>query len=209
MMTEPVSISAIILAAGESRRMGQPKIAMPWGNTTVLGHIIRTLEEGGLTLGLREIIVVGGKAHAEILNILQSLDTSLPVHPCFNPRYQEDEMLISLQVGMSCLSPNCQAVLVALGDNPQILPSTVHLLLKEFQSEPQFILMPSYQMWRGHPWMIDRRLFPAIMNLQPPLTLRDFFQTHAHQIHYVLVDTPTILQDLDTPQDYERYHPQD
>ncbi|MGB9586518.1 MAG: nucleotidyltransferase family protein, partial [Anaerolineales bacterium] len=187
----------------------QPKIAMPWGNTTVLGHIIKTLEEGGVALGLDEIIVVSGRAHTEILKILQTAQAKLPLHPCFNPHYQQDEMLISLQVGMSCLSPHCQAVLVALGDNPQILPSTVHLLLKEYLKEPKPILMPSYQMRRGHPWMIDRSLFSTIKDLQPPLTMRDFFQKHADQIHYVLVDTPTILQDIDTPQDYERYHPHD
>ncbi|MGB9641420.1 MAG: nucleotidyltransferase family protein [Anaerolineales bacterium] len=208
-MTDTVHVTAIILAAGESRRMGQPKIAMPWGNTTVLGHIIKTLEEGGVALGLDEIIVVSGRAHTEILKILQTAQAKLPLHPCFNPHYQQDEMLISLQVGMSCLSPHCQAVLVALGDNPQILPSTVHLLLKEYLKEPKPILMPSYQMRRGHPWMIDRSLFSTIKDLQPPLTMRDFFQKHADQIHYVLVDTPTILQDIDTPQDYERYHPHD
>lgn len=208
-MTKTASVIAIILAAGESRRMGQPKIALPWGNTTVLGHIIRTLEEGGISSGLREIIVVSGGAHTETLKILQSMESKLPLHPCFNPRYHEDEMLISLRVGMACLSPKCQAILVALGDNPQILPSTVQLLLKEYQNKPQPILMPSYQMRRGHPWLIDRSLFPAIKSIQPPFTLRDFFQSHAEQIHYVIVDTPTVLQDLDSPQDYERYKPQD
>lgn len=207
MTTNARNVTAIILAAGESRRMGKPKIALPWGNTTVLGHIIEILDEGGQAFGLKDMIIVSGGAHQEVLRILQNMPSKLSLHTCFNPRYQEDEMLISLQAGLSCLSPDCQAILVALGDNPQILPSTVRALLEAYQTEPKPILMPSYQMHRGHPWIIDHSLFPEIKILQPPSTMRDFFESHADQIHYVLVDNPTILQDLDTPQDYERYRP--
>ncbi len=207
MATKARNVTAIILAAGESRRMGQPKIALSWGKTTVLGHIIGMLDEGGRPFGLKDMIIVSGGAHQEVLRILQNMPAKLSLHACFNPRYQEDEMLISLQVGVSCLSPNCQAILVALGDNPQILPTTVRALLEAYQTQSQPILMPSYQMHRGHPWLIGHSLFPEIKNLQPPATMRDFFMKHSDQIHYVLVDSPTILQDLDTPQDYERYRP--
>ncbi|MGB9586327.1 MAG: nucleotidyltransferase family protein [Anaerolineales bacterium] len=203
-----LKIGAILLAAGQSRRMGQPKVALPWGERTVLGTILHALEKGGALLGLQEVIIVSGAARKEIEEILQNTQTNLILQSCFNPRYQEDEMLYSLQIGLQCLSRDCHAVLVALGDQPQIQPRTVQAILEAYQQSQAAIVIPSYQMHRGHPWLIDHQLINSMKALQPPQTIRDFFQAHADLIHYVVVDTPTILQDLDTPADYERYRPQ-
>jgi len=67
--------------------------------------------------------------------------------------------------------------------------------------------VPSFQMRRGHPWLVARPLWPEILALKPPESTRDFLAGHAHEIHYVNVDTPSILADLDTPEDYEKSHP--
>lgn len=207
MSEENRDIEAVILAAGRSLRMGQPKLALPWGNSTVLGHIISVLEENGSAFGLHRIVVVSGAAHPLIEQIIQSHPARDKLQICFNPSYDKEEMLFSLQLGLSCLSQQTQAALVVLGDQPQILPQTVHLLLQSFRQQPKPLIVPSYQMRRGHPWLIARSLWQAVMNLKPPQTLRDFFAEHAESIHYVNVNTPTILQDLDTPEDYERYRP--
>jgi len=66
---------------------------------------------------------------------------------------------------------------------------------------------PSYQMRRGHPMLFHRSLWPEILALHPPQTLRDLLLAHAERIHYVTVDTPTILQDVDTPEDYLKFRP--
>jgi len=68
-------------------------------------------------------------------------------------------------------------------------------------------MIPSYQMRRGHPWMLDRSLWAAALELRLPTTLRDFLNQHASLIHYLPVDTVSVLQDLDTPGDYERFRP--
>ena len=207
MTNELRKVEAIVLAAGQSRRMGQPKILLPWGTTTVLGQILSVIIEGGASFGLNKVIVVSGGTNDQIVELTHHFNPNLNLQVCFNPRYLEDEMLESLQYGMDCLSPDCQAILVALGDQPQIIPETVQNILMTYQNNPHPILMPSYQMHRGHPWLVDRALFPALKDLQPPLTLRDFFKQYTDQINYVLVDTPTILEDLDTPEDYQRYRP--
>jgi molybdenum cofactor cytidylyltransferase len=62
-------------------------------------------------------------------------------------------------------------------------------------------------MRRGHPWLVDRALWPELLALQSPYTLRDFLTAHAGEIRYLDVDTDSILQDLDTPEDYTQQKP--
>ena len=67
--------------------------------------------------------------------------------------------------------------------------------------------MPSFQMRRGHPWLVTRPFWNEILELKPPQSLRDFLNSHASEIQYVNVDTPGVLADLDTPDDYHRSRP--
>lgn len=116
-------------------------------------------------------------------------------------------MTLSVQEGLKHTLPNTQAALITLGDQPQILSSTVHSILTAYQTGAHPLIAPSYQMRRGHPWLVDRSFWDELLNLSAPQTLRDFFLSHAEQIHYLVVDTPTILKDLDTPEDYQREKP--
>ena len=67
------------------------------------------------------------------------------------------------------------------------------------------LVVPSCRMRRGHPWLAARRLWPALLALAPPATLRDFLKAYQSQIHYLPVETETVLQDLDTPAEYDRF----
>jgi len=69
------------------------------------------------------------------------------------------------------------------------------------------ILMPSFQMRRGHPWLIQRDWWSEILSIEPPETLRDFFRRVNAEISYLEVDTPSIIRDLDTPEDYKQESP--
>jgi len=68
------------------------------------------------------------------------------------------------------------------------------------------LVVPSFQMRRGHPWLVERSLWSEILDIQNG-TMREFLDKHANQIQYVNLSTPTILQDLDTPEDYLKYKP--
>jgi molybdenum cofactor cytidylyltransferase len=68
-------------------------------------------------------------------------------------------------------------------------------------------VVPSYRYRRGHPWLIDRTLWFELENLNPSFTLRDFLRKYQDEILYLDVDSPSVLQDLDTPQDYQQYKP--
>jgi molybdenum cofactor cytidylyltransferase len=192
-------ISAIILAAGQSRRMGQPKMLLPWGNLTIIEHVVRTF----LNVGLRDVLVVTGGAREQMEEIL----APYPVRQVPNPDYARGEMLSSLQCGLSAMPGEAQAALIGLGDQPQVQESSVRLICEAYRERPSRLVVPSFRMRRGHPWLVARPLWEEILALLPPESPRDFLNAHAPEIHYVNMDTPTILADLDTPEDYQKSRP--
>jgi molybdenum cofactor cytidylyltransferase len=192
-------ISAIILAAGESKRMGQPKMLLPWGDTTVLGKVIETFKDAGI----EDILVVTGGATAKVTSIAARHG----VHSAYNESYSGGDMLSSVQCGLRALSLQTHAALIALGDQPQVEVGSVLLIADEYMRTESSLIVPSYQLRRGHPWLIARELWNEILQMKAPDSLRDFLNRHAHEIHYIELNTPTILQDLDTPEDYLKSHP--
>lgn len=192
-------IGAIVLAAGLSRRMGQPKLVLPWGNTTIIGQVVDVL----LRSDVKPVVVVTGGAHEKVAEALNGITVKL----VFNERYQEDQMTFSLQAGIQALSGKSKAVLVVLGDQPQIKEHIVRAVMDEYRISEAPLIVPSYQMRRGHPWLVERSLWPELLAIRPPQTLRDFLSNRASQIHYLNVNTITVLQDLDTPEDYQQYVP--
>ena len=192
-------ISAVILAAGQSKRMGQPKMLLPWGKSTVIGHVIYTF----LTAEIEDVVVVTGGAREQV----ESAIRAYPVRIIHNPDYEAGEMLSSLQCGLRAVSEQAQAALIGLGDQPQVQEKSLQLIRGAYLANPTSLIVPSFQMRRGHPWLVLRSLWDEILELKPPESLRDFLNRHAHEIQYVSVDTPTILADLDTPQDYRKSRP--
>jgi molybdenum cofactor cytidylyltransferase len=187
-------IAAIVLAAGLSKRMGRPKLSLPWRNTTVIGQVVSVFSAAGID----EILVVTGGARQEIEAALS--DTSARL--VFNRRFEASEMIDSLQVGLAHLSPTVEATLVALGDQPQIHLPVVQAVMQSYTERSSALIVPSYQMKRGHPWLVARALWNELFQIRPPETLRDFLGRHAADIRYLPVSTDTILRDLDTPDDY-------
>ena len=105
------------------------------------------------------------------------------------------------------MAPEVEATLIGLGDQPQIQESSVRLICETYREYRSGLIVPSFQMRRGHPWLVTRRLWNEILELQPPESPRDFLNKHAGEIRYVNVDTRSILADLDTPEDYRKAHP--
>jgi len=192
-------IAAIVLGAGLSRRMGQPKLALPWGDTTVIGQVVTVLSQAGVA----EILVVTGGARSDTEQALHGL----PVRLAFNPRFEASEMIDSLQVGLAQLSPSAEATLVALGDQPQIQVQVVQAVIQTYQRQPANLIVPSFQMKRGHPWLVARALWNELCQMRPPETMRSFLVRHTEDIVYAPVANDSILHDLDTPSDYAREKP--
>lgn len=191
-------ISALILAAGQSKRMGQPKMLLPWGKSTVLEQVINTFK----TAGIGDILVITGGDRERVEALVGDSVLAL-----FNPHYAEGEMLSSVQAGLARLKPGVEAVLIGLGDQPQVQERSVRAVIEQYRGGRASLVVPSYQMRRGHPWLVDRIHWDEILAMQSPASLRDFLRNHADNIRYVELETPSILQDLDTPEDYLKSRP--
>jgi molybdenum cofactor cytidylyltransferase len=192
-------ISAIILAAGESKRMGQPKMLLPWGKTTVLGKVISTFRQAGV----EHIVVVTGGAQEQVQQVVEQYGAQ----SVFNDHYSSSEMLSSLQLGLKAQTDQVHATLIGLGDQPQIQVESVELICKTFRNKKSGLIVPSYQRRRGHPWLVERALWQELLALRFPQSPRDFLNQHANEIEYVDVNTPSVLADLDTPDDYQTSRP--
>jgi molybdenum cofactor cytidylyltransferase len=204
-------ISAIILAAGASRRMGRPKMLLPWGNVSVLEHVISVFARAGI----EDILVVTGAVREQIEEAVVKYGKRYPVRSIHNKDYSHGEMMSSLQCGLHALVPRTisrvevvtTAALVGLGDQPQVQAGSVRLVWEAFIQTESPLVVPSFQMRRGHPWLVARPLWAELLEMHPPQSPRDFLNAHASEIHYVNMDSPSILNDLDTPEDYRASHP--
>jgi len=190
-------IGAVVLAAGQSRRMGRPKMLLPWrDNRTVIGHVVSTLLEAHID----PVVVVGGANYDQ----LQSALTGLPVRFAYNDRFTETEMLASLQIGLQQLDTDTDATLIVLGDQPTVEVAVVRAVVEAYHSSQAHLVVPSYQMRRGHPWLVARGLWQELITFPLDSSLRDFLNQHAGEIAYVMVESPGILKDMDTPEDYRK-----
>jgi molybdenum cofactor cytidylyltransferase len=191
-------IAALILAAGQSKRMGQPKLLLPWGETTVLEKVIATFKAAEVG----DILVVTGGDRERVEALVG--DSARTV---FNPDYAGGEMLSSVQAGLAGLKPETEAVLIGLGDQPQVRERSVRAVVDAHRKSGVALTVPSFQMRRGHPWLVARPHWDEILRMRPPASLRDFLNRHAEEIQYVELDNSSILQDLDTPEDYLKSKP--
>jgi molybdenum cofactor cytidylyltransferase len=170
------------------------KLTLPWGKRTVLGQVVATLEAAGLA----EIVVITGHRADEVSAALGGTSARC-VH---NAGYANGEMLGSIQTGLAAMGIDVAAALLCLGDHPQMEAGTVREVLAAGDAAGwRKIVIPSYQMRAGHPILLPRWLWPEILVCQD--TLRDVLAAHRSQTEYLAVPTPSILADLDTPEDYE------
>ena len=189
-------ITAIILAAGQSKRMGQPKMLLPWGETTVLGQVLAILKRANIS----EFIVVTGAYRVEVEKICAAFGAL----SAYNAEYANLEMLASLQVGLQTALEKTptEAALICLGDQPQVQERSVRAVINRFIQTQANLIVPSYQMRRGHPWLVASSLWEEILAMQASESPREFLDRHTSEIEYVNVNNGSILADLDSPDDY-------
>ena len=190
-------VIGIILAAGQSKRMGRSKQQLPWGDTTVLGQTIRNLKQSAV----HTVLVVTGHETAAATAIAAAEGVSA----VFNPRYAEGEMVSSLQKAITYLEPQDGAVLVMLADQPLVEAETINKIIEAYWQDMSAIIAPEHHGQRGNPVLFDRRHFAEILALPPGSAPRDVIKRH--KVTIVPVESPSVLQDIDQPQDYQRHKP--
>lgn len=188
-------IYAMILAAGESKRMGKPKLILPFGETTILGTVINNV----LSSKADKILVVLGSDAEKIRKKIENLSLEITT----NPGYQKG-MLSSVQWGFKNLPENAKAALVCLGDQPGISTVVINKVIDVYKRTRKGIVIPVYKKNRGHPVLIDIKYRKDVKNLNPDIGLRELVYNHPEDTVEVKVETPSILNDIDDPDDYRK-----
>jgi len=188
-------IWAMILAAGESRRMGQPKLLLPFGEKT----IIETIVEKVVSSRVDNTLVVLGSEREEVEQKIKNF----PVQVAFNADYPNG-MLSSVLCGLRTLPEDTQAVVVVLGDQPSVSKEVIDKIVDAYQKTGKGIVLPVFKKERGHPVIIDMKYKDEIERLSPDIGLRGTVYSHPEDILEVEVDTPNILKDIDDEADYKR-----
>ena len=188
-------ITAIILAAGQSRRMGRLKQLLPLAGKPLLQHAI----DNARASNVDEVLLVLGHGTA---TIRQSLDLT-DVLVVENPHYL-DGMHTSLYAGIRALPPDCEAFVMLLGDQPYVLPAYIDAVIGTFRREGGPIVAAFYRGERGHPVLFARPLFEEMLAKLGEGGARRLIAAHAAEVQRAEIAAPRPDVDVDTPQDYER-----
>lgn len=192
-------ITAVLLAAGESRRMGEFKQLLRFGDKTFVEHCVDNL----LASNVDEVIVVTGHRESEVRRAI----ANRPVEIVHNADYQSG-MASSIKSGVKQVSDSADACVISLVDQPQIDTATIDLLIQVYigandRGRP-LIVIPTYDERNGHPILLDLALREEILEMDSGSGLRQVVLAHSDRIMRVPVSTAKILQDCDVPEDYER-----
>ncbi|MFC1928531.1 molybdenum cofactor cytidylyltransferase [Chloroflexota bacterium] len=186
-------ISAILLAAGESKRMGQPKQLMPFGQSTIVEQAIDNLSNSAVS----EIIVVLGHRTEEVMKAI----ATKPVKVAINPNYQQG-MSTSIIAGLNLIDSRAQAVMLALGDQPFIDSQTINNLMEAFGTHNKGIAIPVYQGRWGHPIIFATRYKGELLRLKGDIGGREIIDLHPNDVLEVAVNCEGICVDINTTNSY-------
>ncbi len=188
-------VAGIVLAAGRSTRMGQPKQLLPFRGRTVLEWVV----DNALASTLHRVIVVLGHEAEAVKPLVEQRGVATVV----NPSYEAGQSS-SLKAGLRALTGEADAALFLLGDQPLITPETIDLIIAAFGDSASPIVIPTFDGRRGNPVLFGRETFHRMETLSGDSGARALFQEYAGEIRTVAVNTPSIHFDLDTENDYRR-----
>jgi len=187
-------IWALVLAAGESIRMGRSKQLLPFENKTILETVIDHITQSRVD----EILVVLGSNREKIEELIKDM----PVKSVYNPSFKEG-MLSSVQKGFISIPEDVEAVLVFLVDQPKIPSSVIDQIINAYQYSEKQIVIPVYHQKRGHPALISTKYREEVAHLNPQVGLRELIHNHPDDILELDLNSSAILEDIDTPEDYK------
>ena len=190
-------ISAIVLAAGESRRMGRAKQLLEWEGKSLLDRVLENLQGSRVD----EVILVLGHEAEEIRKKVDTCGARVVI----NNGYKEG-MITSIHQGLKVLSEKAEAFFIVLADQPGIGPEIFNRLISEWQKTIPLrkIILPTYRGRRGHPALFSVKYREEALRLKGEVGLRQILLEHPEDIVTVELNAASILQDIDTPEDYRQ-----
>jgi molybdenum cofactor cytidylyltransferase len=185
-------VSAIVLSAGKSERMGRPKALLPFRGRTFLENILDAISESGI----QHTVVVVGHHRDEIEQSVTS-----PMRIVFNPDY-ELGMITSMQAAIRAMPTETSGALLCLVDHPVVDPQTIKSLIAHL--EPNRIVVPVFAGRRGHPVLFASSVLQEILALGPSQGANIVVRKDPQRVVEVSVRSAGILVDVDTPEDFQR-----
>jgi molybdenum cofactor cytidylyltransferase len=203
-MARAPSFAGVILAAGESSRMGRDKALLPWppvgtgqapSSDTFLSSAIRSLSPA-----TDFVVVVVGRNEEALAPIIYAHGATLVINP--DPSRGQ---FSSLQIGLrEVLNHGRDAAMVTLVDRPPVRAETIHVLREAFENAAPNIwtVVPEFSGKHGHPYLAGREMLEAFLRVPATSTARDVEHGHQSHIQYVPVNDPLVALNINTPQDY-------
>jgi len=188
-------IEGILLAAGESRRMGFPKPLLRVNGETFIAHTAATM----LTVAARLVVVLG--AHCDIVAAALPADERISV--VNNPDFRRGQ-LSSIKTALIAISPLAAAAVVHLVDHPTVRAETFRRLVDLHNVSGKPIVVTRYRGRRGHPVLFERAIFAELQSASLEVGARAVVNACPNRVAYADVDDPGVLLDLDTPADLAR-----
>jgi molybdenum cofactor cytidylyltransferase len=186
---------AIILAAGESKRMGSPKMLLPFNNKTMLETVIGNVTGSEID----NVLVVLGSGRDKLTELVEKCN----VRHCYNDNYKSG-MLSSVKCGFKNLPSELEAVLVFQGDQPLISPEVINMVISAYRSSDKGIVIPAFKSKRGHPLLIDQKYRDEIEKLDDSKGLRSLSLNYPDDVLQFETDSEGVLRDFDTWEEYKK-----
>ena len=188
------SVTAIILGAGESSRMGRPKLLLPFGDSTMIGTVISHVHASSIE---KTIVVLGAnfESHREVIK-------DYPVEIVNNTQYREG-MFSSVKSGLDAVPGDADAVMVLLGDQPMIQTEEIDQLIEAYMGSEKEIALAAHGKKRGHPILFGKKFIREVTGYPGDASLRDLLQNYPSEILEIQTGDERILRDIDTENDYQ------
>jgi molybdenum cofactor cytidylyltransferase len=187
-------VSGLILAAGASSRLGQPKQLLPYKGTTLLGWVVKQMES---CPALDEVIVVLGKNAEEVRNTISFGRSKVVVNAG-----TEQGCSASYRKGISAFDPRTEALVVLLGDQPGVNPEIAQQIVSFWKNDGSKIILANYQGRKGHPMIFSKELFPSLEDLHGDKAVWKLVDQHPEWVIEVPIDRP-YPRDVNTWEDYQ------
>ncbi|MCA1582543.1 MAG: nucleotidyltransferase family protein [Acidobacteria bacterium] len=191
-MTGARPLAAVVPAAGRSHRMGREKVFLPFGGSTFLEAILRTLGSEGV----RDVAVVLRPDLGEAAAMARDSGAGV----LFNPDPDAD-MAESIRIGLDAVSPSAQAIFIWPADHPAVARATI-AALSAAGSEAD-IWIPTWKQRRGHPALLGRSHVPGVFALRPGEGLRELWHGRGESVRELAVPDSGVIANIDTPEQYE------
>lgn len=191
---------ALLPAAGASRRMGRPKLLLPWAGGTLVGSLVASLRGGGVST----VLLVTAPGDEDLQGWARQAGVAVAVNPA-----PERGMLSTILEGLAALggaaalAGRSELLLVSPADLPALRPDTIARLIREVTDSGAPLAVPVYRGKRGHPLAIAQVLIPEIETLDPGVGLKQLVDRHAAELLEIEVEDAGVVMDVDTPEEYE------